>query len=86
MARPRTIADATIFAAILRVIALEGDGAVTFGAVARATGVAAATLAQRVGTRDAAWFVDVFDSDEPFAVVAVRVEPRGDGGDEGPEV
>lgn len=52
MARPRTIADATIFAAILRVIALEGDGAVTFGAVARATGLAAATLAQRFGTRD----------------------------------
>ena len=52
MARPRTVPDAVIFAAIQRLIALEGDGAVTFGSVARATGLAAATLVQRYGNRD----------------------------------
>lgn len=50
MARPRTIPDAEIFAAILRLIAADGEKAVAFSAVARATGLAAPSLVQRYGT------------------------------------
>ena len=39
-----------------------------------------------VGAGDAPGFVDVLHADEPFAVVAARVEPGTDGGDEGSEV
>ena len=49
MSRPRRIPDAEIFAAILRLIAAEGEKAVTFSAVARATGLAAPSLVQRYG-------------------------------------
>lgn len=51
MARPRTLPDADVFAAILRLHAMQGDHAVTFSAIARATGLAAATLVQRYGNR-----------------------------------
>ncbi|MEO6299855.1 MAG: transcriptional regulator [Paracoccaceae bacterium] len=50
MPRPRLIPDADIFAAILRLIAADGEKAVAFSAVARATGLAAPSLVQRYGT------------------------------------
>lgn len=51
MARPRTIPDAEIFAAIRRLLR-QGDKAVSFSAVAQATGLAAPSLVQRYGSRD----------------------------------
>lgn len=50
MSRPRTIPDAEIFAAILRLIAAEGEKAVAFSTVARLTGLAAPSLVQRYGS------------------------------------
>lgn len=50
MARPRTIPDATIFAAILHLMDQGGERAVSFSAVARATGLAAPSLVQRYGS------------------------------------
>lgn len=49
MSRPRTIPDAEVFAAILRLIAEEGEKAVAFSSVARATGLSAPSLVQRYG-------------------------------------
>jgi AcrR family transcriptional regulator len=49
MARPRTLPDSEVFAAILGLIAAEGEKAVAFSAVARATGLAGASLVQRYG-------------------------------------
>lgn len=49
MARPRTIPDSTIFAAILRLIAEGGEKAVAFSTVAQATGLSAPSLVQRYG-------------------------------------
>ena len=49
MSRPRTIPDADIFAAILRLIAEGGEKSVAFSTVARATGLAAPSLVQRYG-------------------------------------
>ena len=49
MGRPRTIPDADIFAAILRLIAAGGEKAVAFSTVAQATGLAAPSLVQRYG-------------------------------------
>lgn len=53
MARPRIIADAAVFSALRQLLANGGDKAVTFSAVARATGLAAASLVQRYGSREA---------------------------------
>ena len=52
MARPRTIPDDRIFAAVQDLLTKGGDRAVSFASVASATGLAAPTLVQRYGTRD----------------------------------
>ena len=49
MSRPRTIPDNVIFAAILRLITEEGEKAVAFSSVSRATGLSAPSLVQRYG-------------------------------------
>ena len=49
MARPRTIPDTVIYAAILRLIAEGGEKAVAFSTVAEATHLAAPSLVQRYG-------------------------------------
>ncbi len=53
MARTKLIPDPVVFAEIHRLLAEGGEHAVTFSAVARATGLAAPTLVQRFGPRDA---------------------------------
>lgn len=53
MARPRVIEDGAVFGAIRHLLATEGEKAVSFGAMARATGLAAASLVQRYGSREA---------------------------------
>ncbi len=53
MSRPRSIPDDAIFAEVRRLLAEGGDKAVAFASVARATGLAAPTLVQRYGSREA---------------------------------
>lgn len=53
MPRRKIIPDAEVHAAIRRLLSEGGDKAVAFGSVARATGLAGATLVQRFGSRDA---------------------------------
>ena len=52
MPRRKIISDAEVFAHVRRLLVADGDKAVAFGPVARATGLAAATLVQRYSTRD----------------------------------
>lgn len=52
MARQRTIPDETIFRAIRSLLIAGGEKAASFAAVSRATGLAAASLAQRYGTHE----------------------------------
>lgn len=52
MPRTRIIPDETIFAVIHRLQEDGGDKAVSFGSVAKATGLAPPTLVQRYGNRD----------------------------------
>lgn len=52
MARPRSIPDADIYAAIRALLARDGEKAVAFGTVARLTGLAPPSLVQRYGNRD----------------------------------
>lgn len=52
MPRTRTIPDATVFAAVQRLLDEGGDKAVSFGAVGKLTGLAPPTLVQRYGSRD----------------------------------
>ncbi|WP_374376906.1 transcriptional regulator [Tabrizicola sp.] len=52
MPRTRTISDETVFATVRRLMAEGGDKAVSFGSVARLTGLAPPTLVQRYGSRD----------------------------------
>ena len=49
MARPRSIPDPVIYAAVRALLSAGGEKAVAFSAVAQATGLAAASLAQRYG-------------------------------------
>lgn len=53
MARKKTIPDADVLAAVRSLHSAGGDKAVSFGLVARQTGLAPSTLAQRFGTVDA---------------------------------
>lgn len=53
MSRTRTIPDATIFAVIRQLLAEGGEKAVSFASVARVSGLAAPSLVQRYGSRDA---------------------------------
>lgn len=63
MARKRTIPDSRIFAAIQGLLDQGGEKSVSFGSVARASGLAASSLVQRYdnlagmirATRNAAW-------------------------------
>lgn len=50
MSRTRLIPDAEIFGHALRALDLNGDKAVSFGTLSRASGLAPATLAQRYGS------------------------------------
>lgn len=50
MARPRSIPDPTILAAVRALFSAGGEKAVAFSAVAEATGLAASSLAQRYGS------------------------------------
>jgi AcrR family transcriptional regulator len=51
MGRPRSVPDDEVFAAILGLLAEGGEGAVSFGTVSKACGLAPPTLVQRYGDR-----------------------------------
>jgi len=53
MGRSKTLPDTDVYAALRRLLIQGGDKAVAFSSVGQATGLAAPTLAQRYGTRDA---------------------------------
>jgi hypothetical protein len=53
MARTKTIPDSEILALVLRKLLTEGDKAISFGLISSACGLAAPTLVQRYGSRDA---------------------------------
>jgi AcrR family transcriptional regulator len=53
MGRSKTLPDAQVFAVLRRALADGGDRATAFSLIAQATGLAAPTLAQRYGTRQA---------------------------------
>lgn len=83
MARPRTIPDDEVFAAIRRLLAEGGEKAVAFSSVGRATGLAAPTLVQRYGSREgmlraalaAAW--DGLDTATQRAEAEAPLNPKG---------
>jgi AcrR family transcriptional regulator len=52
MSRPRSLPDAEIFTKVLAALGDGGEKALTFGVIARLTGLAPATLAQRYGSVD----------------------------------
>ena len=83
MSRNRTIPDAQVFAAILHLIATDGEKAVAFSAVARATGLAAPSLVQRYGSLQdmfgaamrSEW--DRLDAQADNAIAQVQAEGKG---------
>jgi AcrR family transcriptional regulator len=78
MGRSRTLPDTEVFAALRRLLILGGDKAVAFSSVAQATGLAAPTLAQRYGTRDAmvrAALRDGWDALDAAAARAAEIAP-----------
>jgi AcrR family transcriptional regulator len=78
MGRSRTLPDADVFAAVRRLLMQGGDKAVAFSSVAQATGLAAPTLAQRYGTRDAmvrAALLDGWDALDAAAARAAEIAP-----------
>ncbi len=85
MARPRTLPDSQVFAAILQLIAAEGEKAVAFSAIARATGLAGASLVQRYGALPAmveaalAWGWDELDT------LATAIDAEVSASDKGPQ-
>lgn len=85
MARPRTLPDSQVFSAILQLIAAEGEKAVAFSSVSRATGLAGASLVQRYGGLPAmveaalAWGWDILDD------LASEVESEVVANDKGPQ-
>jgi AcrR family transcriptional regulator len=81
--RPRTIADPDLLDAALGLMHDQGPAALTFASVARATGLAPATLVQRFGSKDGlmeaallhAW--DELDARTASADARFAVTPAG---------
>jgi AcrR family transcriptional regulator len=78
MGRSKTLPDTDVYAALRRLLIQGGDKAVAFSSVAQATGLAAPTLAQRYGTRDAmvrAALLDGWDVLDAAAARAAEIAP-----------
>jgi hypothetical protein len=78
MGRTRTLPDAQVFVALRGLLERGGDKAVAFSSMAQATGLAAPTLAQRYGTRDAmvrAALMDGWDALDAAAARAAETTP-----------
>lgn len=82
MTRTKAIPDAAVFATIRQMLVAQGDRAVTFASVGRATKLAASTLVQRFGTRDAmvrAAVLAAWDDLDASTVTAIAADkgPQG---------
>ncbi|HWJ74623.1 MAG TPA: helix-turn-helix domain-containing protein [Kaistia sp.] len=83
MARPRSLTDASLLDAALVIMARNGPDSLTFAALAASTGLAAATLVQRFGSKPAlvkaallhAW--DGLDRRSELAAAATGSTPDG---------
>jgi AcrR family transcriptional regulator len=83
MARPRSIPDSTVLAAVRRLLSEGGEKAVAFSAVARATGLAPASLAQRYGT--IAGMIEAAAADAVDQALAALERVEGEVPDKGPQ-
>ncbi len=83
MARPRTIPDPVILAAVRALLSAGGEKAVAFSAVAEATGLAAASLAQRYGGVLA--MIEAAAADAVDAGLAALAEMEASQPDKGPQ-
>jgi AcrR family transcriptional regulator len=83
MARPKTLPDPEVLAAVRRLHAGGGDRAVSFGTVARACRLAASTLAQRFGSVEGMLRAAARDG---WADLAARTSAQAAlAGDKGPQ-
>ncbi len=82
MARPRTLPDAEVFAAIRALLEEGGEKAVAFGSVARATGLAAPTLAQRYGSVEGMLTAALLDA---WTLLETRLEELSATAEPGPK-
>jgi hypothetical protein len=83
MSRPRTIPDADVFDAILRLIAEGGEKTVAFSSVARSTGLSAPSLVQRYGAlpaMTAAALHHCWDQTDARTVAAIAETAAADKG------
>lgn len=83
MGRPRILADSEVFSSLLRIIATDGEKAVAFSAVARATGLSGASLVQRYGALPAmveaalTWAWDELDAMALTAEAEIVAQDKG---------
>ncbi len=82
MPRTKLIPDDQIFKAICHLLTAGGDKAVSFASVARATGLAQATLAQRFRTRDGMVFAAL---EAEWARLYARVLAAGQSAPQSPK-
>ena len=83
MARPKSLPDAEVLAAVRRLMAEDGQ-MVSFGAAAKATGLAPPTLAQRYGTVAAMRTASVRDGWQVLAAAtATAIDAAADKGPQG---
>lgn len=83
MPRRKLIPDLVVFAEIRRLLSEGGEKAVSFAAVAQATGLAGSTLVQRFASRDAmvqaallaAW--DMLEAETEAAAAEAALSPKG---------
>lgn len=74
MPRRKIIPDTQVHALIRRLLAEGGDKAVAFGSVSRATGLAASTLVQRFGSREAMVQAALLDAWDRLDDACLRAE------------
>jgi len=86
MARTKSISDDAVLATVRQLLAAGGDKAVTFASVAQAARLAAATLVQRFGSREAmlrAALVAAWDALDAATAVAEAEAPMTAKGAQG---
>ena len=83
MPRPRSVSDATVLDAALEIVHRSGPAALSFAALATASGLAGSTIVQRFGSKDGllratltrAW--DRLDASTAAAITAASLDAAG---------
>jgi AcrR family transcriptional regulator len=83
MARPRSIPDSLILSAVRKLMAEGGEKAVAFSAVAEASGLAAASLAQRYGSVNG--MIEAAAADAVATALTVLARMEAEAPDKGPQ-